>query len=232
MLPMPFVNDLDALTWAATFAAIVVCCFVTIANLQDWRNHLKIEVDGRATLITLFGVATLVGAISSYSPNANAPRKTVEGTARFVAESHGKHSYNEYICATSCQLTGGYALDLRDEASHYVRIGSRYVFTYLEKPVGGAFSGISLRVIAISEAVSGRELYKLDLTNHPYRIAAYLFDAALLACSGLLGGLLNSNRHYEESDKNDSDDDQQKEGEEQAAESEPISLGLDSRDAS
>lgn len=230
---MAFVNDLDALAWAAMFAAIVVCCFVTIANFQDWRNHLKIDIsDGRGTLIGFFGIAFLVGAISSYSPKANAPRKSLQGTARFVAEAHGRHSYDRYICATSCQLTGGYALDLRDDASEFVHIGSSYVFTYLAKPVGGALSGISLRVIAISDPDSGRILYQLDLTNHPYRIVAYLLDATLMICSGLLGGLLNRNRHYDESDKDDSDDDDQREEVQPTAESVPISLGLESKDAS
>lgn len=224
---MTFLNDLDLFAWAAAFAAILVSCVVTIANFQDWRNHLKIEVDGRATLIMISGIAFLVGAISSYSPNANAPRKTVEGIARFVAEARGKHQYDKYICADSCQLTGGYALDLRDKASGYVRMGSSYVFTYLEKPIGGAFSGISLRVIAISEPESGRVLYALDLTNHPYRIAAYLLDLALVVCSGLLGGLLNRSLHSEGST---SDEDEPEENQHQRPDAEPISLGLDSRD--
>jgi hypothetical protein len=154
----------------------------------------------------------------------------VEGVARFVAEAHGRHQYDKYICAGSCQLTGGYALDLRDKASNYVRMGSSYVFTYLEKPVGGALSGISLRVIAISEVGSGRELYKLDLTNHPYRIVAYLLDLSLMVGSGLLGGLLNHSRHYEDSEQNSSDDDEEGVDKVQAEELEPISLGLDSRD--
>ncbi|WP_348262369.1 hypothetical protein P8935_21545 [Telmatobacter sp. DSM 110680] len=225
---MAFFNDLDFLAGSAVFVAIVASCFVTIANLQDWRNDLKIEVDGRATLITFFGIAFLVGAISSYSPNANAPRRTVEGIARFVAESHGRHQFDEYICASSCQLTGGYALDLRDRASNYVRIGSRYVFTYLEKPVGGAFSGISLRVIAISEPDSGRVLYALDLTNHPYRIAAYLLDFTLVVSAGLLGGFLNRTRRLHATTSNEEPD----ESEVSTQGDGPISLGLESKDAS
>jgi len=224
---MTFLNDLDALAWAATIVALVVCCSVTFLNIRDWRNHWKIEPDGRATLIMLLGIAFIVGALNSYSPNANAPRKTVEGIARFVAESHSRHSYNKYICATSCQLTGGYALDLRDNASHFVHIGSSYVFTYLEKPVGGALSGVSLRVIAISEPDSGRVLYALDLTNHPYRIAAYLLDTALLVSAGLLGGLLNRSQHHGYSEESTSNEEEK--GEPRG--SGPISLGLESRDA-
>lgn len=204
---MAFLNDLDFLACAATVAAIVICGTVTFLNLRDWRNHWRIEPDGRTTLIVFSGIAFLVGAISSYSPNANAPRKTVQGVARFVAEANGRHQYDKYICATSCQLTGGYALDLRDEASNFVRMGSNYEFTYLAKPVGGALSGISLRVIAISDPDTGQVLYALDLANHPYRIVAYFLDLALVASSGLLGVLLNRSRHYEDSDKNDSDDD-------------------------
>lgn len=227
MLPMDFLSDLDPLAWAAMLVAVVVFCSVMFLNVRDWRNHWKIEVDGRAGMILILSVAFLVGAINSYSPNANAPRKTVEGIARFVAEAQGRHRYDKYICATSCRLTSGYALDLRDDASDFVRIGSPYVFTYLEKPAGGVFSGISLRVIAISEPESGRVLYALDLANHPYRIVAYLLDAALLICAGLFGGILNRSRRHEGTDKNDSNEDEQTEEEEQAPDAEPISLKLD-----
>jgi len=224
---MAILNDLDALAWAATIVALVVCCSVAFLNFRDWRNHWKIEPDGRATLIMFLGIAFIVGAFSSYSPDANAPRKTVAGIARFVAEVHGRHNYDKYICATSCQLTGGYALDLRNNASDFVHIGSSYVFTYLEKPVGGAFSGVSLRVIAISEPDSGRVLYARDLTNHPYRIAVYLLDTVLLVSAGLLGGLLNRSQHHGHSEESTSNEEE----EEEPRGSGPISLGLESKDA-
>ena len=102
---MAFLNDLDAFAWAATILALVVGCLLTFANFQDWRDHQKIEIDDdRLVFIIVLGTAFIVGAFSSYSPNANAPRKTVEGIARFVAEVRGRNSYHKYICATSCQL--------------------------------------------------------------------------------------------------------------------------------
>ncbi len=148
--------------------------------------------------------------------------------ARFVGEASGKGGYDKYICATSCELTGGYALDLHGEAAGIPHIGSNYVFTYLEHPVGNAFSGVSLRVIAISEPDSGRVLYALDLTNHPYRIAAYLLDTALLISAGLLGGLLNRSQHHGRSEESTSNDEE----EEKPKGTGPISLGLESRDES
>ena len=225
---MSFLNDLDPMSWIATFAAIVVCCAVTFLNLRDWRNQWKVDFEGRIPIIMFFGVALIVGAFSSYSPNANAPRKSVEGVARFVGKASGRRRFDEYICATSCQLTGGYALDLRDEAANIPHMGSNYVFTYLEHPVGNAFTGVSLRVIAISEPDSGPVLYKLDLTNHPYRIAAYLLDTALLISAGLLGGLLNRSQHHGHSEESTSNEEE----EEEPRGSGPISLGLESRDES
>lgn len=224
---MNLLNDLDFLACAATLVAIVVCCSVTFLNFRDWLNHWRIEVDGRATLIMFCSIVFLIGAIDSYSPNANAPRKTVQGVARFVAEANGRHNYDKYICATSCQLTGGYALDLRDRASNYVRIGSSYNFTYLEKPIGGALSGISLRVIAISDPDSGQVLYQLDLTNHPYRIAVYVFDLALVIGSGLVGGLLNRSLRRGHEEDSSSDEDEPEEDQRPTPEGEPVSLGLD-----
>jgi hypothetical protein len=227
-LPMSFLDDLDVLAWVATFAAIVVCCSVTFLYFQDWRDQVKIEFDGRGILIMFLGMAFIVGAFSSYSPNANAPRKTVKGIARFVGQSNTRSAHYEYICATSCQQTGGYALSLRNEAARIPHIGSSYVFTYLEHPVGNAFSGISLRVIAISEPDSGRILYQLDLTNHPYRIAAYLLDTALLVSAGLLGVFLDRSQHRGYAEESDLTE----EKEEEPKASGPISLGLESKDAS
>jgi hypothetical protein len=154
----------------------------------------------------------------------------VQGIARFVAEMHGRHTYHKYICATSCQLTGGYALDLRDDASEFVHIGSSYVFTYFEKPAGGVLNGVSLRVIAISEPDSGRVLYALDLTNHPYRIALYLFDTALVVSAGLLGGLLNRSRRLKA--EATASNEEQDESEALTMGDGPISLGLESKDTS
>jgi hypothetical protein len=230
---MAFLNDLDAWAWAGLLAAIVVFGSVMFVNLQDWRDRRRIEIfDGRGTLILFFGGVFVFGAISSYSPNAHAPRKTVEGVARFVGETSGRGGYYKFICATSCRLTGGYALSLHDEAARVTRIGSEYDFTYLERPVGNVWNGISLRVIAVSEAGSGRVLWALDLTNHLYRIAAYLLDFALVVCAGLLSVPMNRSRHYEEPDKNDCDEDEQGGADRRTRESEPISLGLDSKDAS
>ncbi|MBS1802254.1 MAG: hypothetical protein JST28_02750 [Acidobacteria bacterium] len=194
---MAFLNDLDPWAYAATVAAFAVFSVVTFVNLQEWWEHSKIDIfDGRGTLIFVVGTAFLVGAINFYSFHANSPRKTVQGIARLVGKSSSKsHSY-EYICATSCQLTGGYALDLRDEASGPVNLGSNYVFTYLEHPSGNAFSGISLLVTEVSDAESGRVLYKMDLANHPYRIAVYLFDFVLVVGAGLLSIPLNRTRHH------------------------------------
>jgi hypothetical protein len=226
---MTFLNDLDALAWVAMFVAILVFCSVTFLNVRDWRNHWKVDFEARLPIILYLGVAFIVGAFNSYSPNANAPRKTVEGVARFVGEVSGKGGYTEYICATSCQLTGGYALRLHGKAAGPVRIGSRYVFTYLEHPVGNAVFGISLQVTEVSEPDSGRVLYKMDLTNHPFRIAAYLLDFALLICSGFLGAILSRARRGVEATASSEEPD---ESEVDRTRDGPISLGLESKDAS
>jgi hypothetical protein len=219
-------NDLDVLAWAAMIVAVVVWCLVTLVNVRDWRDHQRIETfDGRATLVTFCAMAFIAGAFNSYSPNANAPRRSVEGVARFVGKASGKGRYDEFICATSCQLTGGYALDLRDEAANIPHIGSNYLFTYLEHPTGNAFTGISLRVIAISEPDSGKVLYALDLTNHPYRIALYLLDTVLLVSASLIGGLLNRTRRLADKEQRSGDED-----EEASRGAGPISLGLESKD--
>ena len=227
---MAFVNDLDALAWVATFVAIVVCGSVTFLDLRDWQNHWKIEVDGRATLIVLLGALFLVGAIISYSPNATAPRRTVEGIARFVAKAQGKGSFTEFICATSCEQTGGYALALHDEAANVAHIGSSYKFTYLEHPVGGVFTGISLRVVAISAQDSSQVLYAVDLTNHPYRIAVYLLDLALMVCAGFLGRVLNRRQRHSHPGESGSDESDPEEHRAEASGSGSIRLGLESED--
>lgn len=196
---MTFVNDLDPLAWVAMFAAVIVFCSVTFLNFRDWQNGWTVDFDKRIPIASYLGIACIVGACYSYSPDAKAPRKTIEGTARFVAETNGKDGYNEYICATSCEMTGGYALKLHGKAATAIRIGSSYVFTYLDHPIGNAFMGISLRVVRVSDPDSNQPVYEVDLTNHPYRIAAYLCDFTLMVCSGVIGAMLrNRKRSYGE----------------------------------
>jgi hypothetical protein len=143
---MAFLNDLDPWACAAAIAALAVFSLVTFVNLQEWWEHSKIDIfDGRGTLIGVFGAAFLMGAFNSYSFQANSARKTVQGIARLVNKSSSKSHYYEYICATSCQLTGGYALDLRDEASGPVNLGSNYVFSYLEHPSGRILGSLAAR---------------------------------------------------------------------------------------
>jgi hypothetical protein len=229
ILQMAFLNDLDPWAWGATLAAVGVCFAVTFANVQDFRDHRRLEIfDGRGTLIAFFGGCFLVGAFHSYSFNAHAARKTVEGVARFVGKSSGRGGFDEYVCATSCQLTGGYALDLHDEASGPVRLGSKYVFTYFERPRGSVLNGISLRVIAVADPDSGRVLYALDLANHPYRIALYLLDFTLVVLSGAVGVFLNRTHHFDDSEESTPNEDES--DDEEPKDPETISLELGSGD--
>jgi hypothetical protein len=228
---MTFLNDLDPVAWVALFAAVIVFCSVTFLNLRDWRNHWPVDFGARLPIVLYLGVAFIVGACDSYSPNANAPRKTIEGVTRFVAETNGKGGYSEYVCVTSCEMTGGYALKLHGRDATAVKIGAKYVFRYLEKPVGNAVAGISLRVIEVAEPDSRRTIYQVDLTNHPYRVAAYLFDLTLLVCSGLVGALLRKRqREHTKRDASDAEDSDQIQREMRADTS--ISLSLESKDAS
>ena len=198
---MALFNDLDGLAWAAMFAAIVVSCAVTFLNLRDRRNHWTVDFKERLPILLYLGVALVVGACDSYSPDANTPRRTIEGVARFVAETNGKGGYSEYVCVTDCEKTGGYSLKLHGRTATAVKIGSNYVFTYLEHPIGNAVTGISLRAIEITEPLSGKVLYQVDLTNHPYRIAAYLGGVGLLAFSGLIGALLKKQQRAQPSEE-------------------------------
>lgn len=226
---MTFLNDLDPVAWVALFAAIIVFGSVTFLNFRDWRNHWPVDFGARLPIVLYLGIAFIVGACDSYSPNANARRKTIEGVTRFVAETNGKGGYSEYVCATNCEMTGGYALKLHGRDATAVKIGSRYVFRYLEKPVGNAVTGISLRVVEVAEPDSRRTIYKVDLTNHPYRVAAYLFELVLLVCSGLIGVMLRrSQREHTKTDDLDAEDSDQMQRARIADTS--ISLGLESRD--
>lgn len=189
---MAFVNDLDPVAWAAMSLAILAFCSVTFLNFRDWRNDWTVDFGARLPVVFYLCVAFTVGACYSYSPDAKAPRRKIEGVGRFVAETTGKDGYNEYVCASSCAATGGYALKLHGRAATAIKIGSRYVFTYLEHPKGNAVAGTWLRVTEVSDPESGRVVYRIDLTNHPYRIATYLFSIALLVCSGLIGAALRN----------------------------------------
>lgn len=205
---MTFLSDLDLLSCAATVGAVTLSAFATFLVLRDWRNDWEVSFEGPGPLAVALGLLCLGGAAGSYSPDQNAPRKTIEGVARFVHDVSGKGGYIKFICATSCQLTNGYSLALHDEAAKYVQIGSTYSFTYLEHPKGNAFTGVSLKVIQIADADSGRVLYALDLTSHSYRIALYVFDSLILFCPFVLALLLaqkRDRRHRLECETEDGD---------------------------
>lgn len=224
---MQFFADLDFLSWAATIGAVTVSAFVSFLVLRDWRNGWTIEPEAPFALVLFLGGLSLVGAAKSYSPDANAPTRQIEGFARFVGKVQGKGSFTEFICANSCQLTGGYALALHDEAANFVKIGSKYVFTYLEHPKGSIYTGISLMVIQISEPETGRVLYALDITNHPYRIVVYLFDFTLLVSTIVLEFALGVKQDRKGKVGSESCETENIEDRESLG---PISLNLESKD--
>jgi hypothetical protein len=219
---MTFFSDLDAPALIAIVVAVVVSLSVSFLYFRDWENHWTIDEEAPGTLIVFLIAVFLVGAGASYSPNEHAPRKTVEGVARFVAVQHGRHTTTVFICATSCVQTGGYALALNEHAAAVTSMASNYRFTYLAHPTGNTFTGTSLKVVGVSDPDSGQLLYAMDLTNHPYRILAYSCDAALLIFTVFLASYLTRNPRRE-----DSGGERSHESPEQ---SDSISLKLDSRD--
>jgi len=190
---MTFLNDLDGFAWAMALAILVFCGSILFLDLRDWRNGWQTDAIARAPLFGCLFVLCVLGACSSYSSSDNKPRKSVEGSPRIVGEVHGRHAYTVFICAETCAATGGYALALDGRA--YIAMGSgisrrRFRFTYLAQPSGNIYTGISLRVVGVADADSGQTLYSPDLRNHPFRIALYIADLALLIFSASLSFFL------------------------------------------
>jgi hypothetical protein len=70
----------------------------------------------------------------------------------------------------------------------------------------------------------------MDLANHPYRIAAYLFDFVLVVGAGLLSIPLNRTRHHGRPPKEASDDeDDVEEPADLTSEAAAVTLGFGSR---
>ena len=224
---MTFLNDLDAMAWAASVVALLVFVCSTFLCYQDYRNECRVEVAKRAAILWMPVLLLLIGALSSYSSKATAPRKSVEGVARYVGESHSRSFDGIFACATSCQLTGGYSLALYGRAARAVKVGSDYRFTYLEHPIGSTYTGTWLQVVTVADPESGRIVYALDIANHPYRVLAYLLDAMLIVLAVLFAGWLRQKQRGRKGEEQDSGE--QEEGSSQKARDEriPSSLGLD-----
>ena len=223
---MTFLNDLDAVAWAAMFAAAFTFLISAFLSYYDWQNKCRVEVAKRAALLWIPVLLFVIGACASYSSKANAPRKSIEGVVQYVGERHGKGSYTVFICATSCQLTGGYTLALHDRPSRAVKVGADYRFTYLEEPIGSVYTGTWLTVVDAVDPESGEVVYALDIANHPYRIVAYLLDAMLMVLAVLFAGWLRRkqlNGKGKERDPSDEDDTREKQLDERI----PGSLGLE-----
>ena len=201
---MAFLSDLDAMAWAALIAAVLVFLVSAFLSYYDWRNNCRVEVAKRVAILWMPVLLLLIGALSSYSSKANAPRKSIEGVARYVGESHSRSFDGEFLCATSCQLTGGYSLALYGRAGRAVKVGSDYRFTYLEHPIGSTYTGTWLQVVTVAEPESGRMVYALDVANHPYRIIAYLLDARLMLLAVLFARWLRKKQRHERGNVQDS----------------------------
>lgn len=223
---MAFLNDLDTLAWAAALVAVVVFLCSSFLSYQDFRNNCRVEVATRAALLWMPVLLFLLGAFSSYSSKANAPRKSIEGVVRYVGERHGKGSFTVFICATSCQLTGGYSLALHDRPSRAVKDGADYRFTYLEQPIGSIYTGTWLQVITVVDPGSGEVVYALDIANHPYRIIAYLLDAMLMVLAVLFARWLRLKQLHGKREEQDSGEEEGTSGK-QLDERIPGSLGLE-----
>ena len=175
---------MNVIAWAATIAAAIVFCVFTFISIREWLNNWATDVDMRAPIIGFLGAGLIAGAASSYVPKADAPQKEIEGVARFVHLSQGKGSSTEFICAPNCQLTGGYALGLDDDAQRAVKIDSNYRFSYVEKPSGNAFTGVWLTVVKVVDPSTGQVLY--SVTNHPYRALMYVLDFVLIVIATIM----------------------------------------------
>lgn len=223
---MALLHDLDAQAWFAMLAAALVFLCSAFLSYQDWRNNCRVVVAQRVALLWVPVLLFLIGAASSYSSKVNAPRKSIEGIVSYVSERHNRYFDGEFICATSCQLTGGYTLALYGAAARAVKIGSNYRFTYLEHPVGSTLSGSWLQVTEVVDPQSGRVIYALDIANHPYRIVAYLLDAMLMVLAVLFAGWLRRkqlNGKGEERESSEGEDTSEKRLDERI----PGSLGLE-----
>jgi hypothetical protein len=175
-------SDLDGWSWLALIATLALCGFILSVSIWSRNHDGSLDLGGIPKVLGPLGFFCLIGAFESYSSYDGVPRKTVEGSAHIVHVSHGRHSTNYYICADTCAATGGYTLQLDERAGDALSRdprGTRYRFTYPDKPRGGALTGVSLVVESIAKADTGRVIYERDLRNHPWRIAFYLGDLAL-----------------------------------------------------
>jgi len=223
---MAFLNDLDAMAWAAAVAAFLVFVCSTFLAYQDYHNECRVEVAKRVAILWMPVLLLLIGACSSYSSKANAPRKSIEGVARYVGESHSRSFDGIFLCATSCQLTGGYSLALYGRAGRAVKVGADYRFTYLEHPIGSTYTGTWLQVVTVADPESGRIVYALDVANHPYRVVAYLFDVMLMVLAVLFAGWLRQKQRGRKGEERDSREEEDTHGR-YLDERIPGSLGLE-----
>ncbi len=84
------------------------------------------------------------------------PARRVEGIARFVGEANGRNRLQRvHLCHQLSMRRADMPWISAMRPLNIAHMGSSYAFTYLEQPVGNAFTGVSLRVIAISEPDSG-----------------------------------------------------------------------------
>jgi hypothetical protein len=207
---MSALNDLNALTLAMTVAALVIGGAVIFLNIRDRLNHWPIEPSVPRLAVWYLAAFCLAGAVSAYSPSANLPRKTAVGGFRIVGVNHSRGGDKEFICIDDCSPTGGYALSVSTQAARVLDrgpAGARYWFIYLDHADGNALTGVSKRLVGISNPDTGESLYRVDLSRHALRMAVFLGDAALLIFAGCMTIFLARRPKKEDSESEEESED-------------------------
>jgi hypothetical protein len=189
---MKVFDDLDAMTWGTTLAALIICALVAVNEIRSWRK-LSDAKSGFVLVLLLAG--TLWCGILGFSTLDNASdarHSSVTGKLQVVGYGYagrGSHIVRYVACVADCN-SAGVPLIMEPRAQSIVKAHksmSAWQIGYLVESGKNRGEIEGYKVVDISDPSTGASLYHLDTSRHPVRASAFFADAALFLLAGLLG---------------------------------------------
>jgi hypothetical protein len=189
---MKVFDDLDAMTWGTTLAAVMLSAPVAVNEIRNWKKPSDAK-SGFVLVLLLAG--TLWCGILGFSTLDNASdarHSSVTGklqVAGYGYAGRGSHIVRYVACVADCN-SASVPLIMEPRAQSIVKarkdLPALQIGYLVESGRNPADTG-GFKVVDISDPSTGASLYHLDTSHHPVRASAFFADAALFLLAGLLG---------------------------------------------
>lgn len=189
---MRVLDDLDAMTWGTTIAALTLCTLFAAMEIRDRKNRSSAKNGYRIVFLLVGAFWCGILACSTVDNASDARRASVIGRLQVVGYSYAGRGSNitRYLaCVGDCNSTS-VPLIMEPRAQSIVRdhrnspvlkVGYLIESGKIRSEIDG------YRVVDISDPSTGVSYYHSDTSHHPVRAGVLFIDATLFLLACLLG---------------------------------------------